>query len=99
MPEYIKLSDAQECIKDYLKQLITEGEENVEITEFNAEMQKRLAKVPATDVVEVAKKIKQIICDHCYPNFNKDGKPINVWNSTNGYKAIDNFVKEVVGEG
>ena len=49
-------------------------------------------------VKEVAEKVKQIICDHCYPNFNKDGKPINVWNATNGYKAIDNLVKEMVGE-
>ena len=65
MPEYIKLSDAQECIKDYLKQLITEGKENVEITEFNAEIQKRLAEVSAVDVVKefikrFEKKIKDV---------------------------------------
>lgn len=51
-----------------------------------------------TAVKEVAERIKQIICDHCYPDFNKDGKPINVWNATNGYKAIDNLVKERIGE-
>lgn len=54
--------------------------------------------IKAEAVKEVAEMIKQIICDHCYPDFNKDGKPINVWNATNGYKAIDNFVKERVGE-
>lgn len=97
MPEYIKLTDAQECIKDYLKQLITEGNEKVEITEFNAEIQKRLVKAPITDVVEVIKRIKQIVCDYCYPDFNKDGKPINVWEATNGYEAIDNFLKELAG--
>lgn len=44
-------------------------------------------------------RIKQIVCDHCHPDFNKDGKPINVWDAVNGYKAIDNFFKETVGEG
>lgn len=43
-------------------------------------------------------RIKQIVCDHCHPDFNKDGKPINVWDAVNGYKAIDNFFKEMVGE-
>ena len=65
MPEYVKLTDAQECIKDYLKQLITEGKENVEITEFNVEIQKRLAGIPAIDVVKefikrFEKKIKEV---------------------------------------
>ena len=82
----------------YLKELIDEGKDNVEITEFNVEIQKRLAQVPITDVVEVIKRIKQIVCDYCYPDFNKDGKPINVWNAINGYEAIDNFLKETVGE-
>lgn len=64
MPEYIKLSDAQECIKDYLKQLITEGKENVEITEFNAEIQKRLDEVPAMDgVKEFIKRFEKKIKD------------------------------------
>lgn len=42
-------------------------------------------------------RIKQIVCDHCHPDFNKDGKPINVWDAVNGYKAIDNFFKEMAG--
>lgn len=44
-------------------------------------------------------RIKQIVCDHCHSDFNKDGKPINVWDAVNGYKAIDNFLKETAGEG
>ena len=42
-------------------------------------------------------RIKQIVCDHCHPDFNKGGKPINVWDAVNGYKAIDNFFKEMAG--
>lgn len=50
-------------------------------------------------IKESIERIKQIVCDHCHPDFNKDGKPINVWDAVNGYKAIDNFFKETVGEG
>lgn len=49
-------------------------------------------------IKESIERIKQIVCDHCHPDFNKDGKPINVWDAVNGYKAIDNFFKETAGE-
>ena len=61
-------------------------------------LEKDVAEAKVEAYKEVAERIKQIICDHCYPDFNKDGKPINVWNATNGYKAIDNLVKERIGD-
>lgn len=41
----------------------------------------------------VSEAIKNIICEHTYPDFDKDGKPVNVWKAKEGYAAIDEFVK------
>lgn len=65
MLDCIKRTDAEKCIKDYLKELIDEGKDNVEITEFNAEIQKRLAQVTGVDMVkefikQFEKKIKDV---------------------------------------
>lgn len=38
-------------------------------------------------------KLKQAICDNTYPYFDKDGKPVNIWN-TDGFDKIDELLKE-----
>lgn len=45
-----------------------------------------------------AENIKFAICENTYPGFDKDGNPVNIWKSKTGYAAIDNLVKEMVGE-
>lgn len=49
-------------------------------------------------VRKTAERIKQAICDNTYPDFNKDGKPVNVWSAVNGYDAIDKIVEEMLNE-
>ena len=48
---------------------------------------------------KVAEQVNQIICENCYPDFNAKGKPVNVFNAVNGYKAIDNLFKKEMGCG
>lgn len=44
-------------------------------------------------VKEFAEKLKQAICDNTYPYFDKNGKPVNIWN-TDGFDNIDGILKE-----
>ena len=44
-------------------------------------------------VKEFAEKLKQAISDNTYPYFDKNGKPVNIWN-TDGYDKIDELLKE-----
>ena len=44
-------------------------------------------------VREFAEKLKQAICDNTYPYFDKNGKPVNIWN-TDGFDRIDELLKE-----
>ena len=47
----------------------------------------------AKAVKEFAEKLKQAICDNTYPYFDKNGKPVNIWN-TDGFDKIDELLKE-----
>ena len=51
MSKYTKISDVQKCIRDCMIKLIDEGKENVEITEFKPEIQKRLIEIPVSDLI------------------------------------------------
>ena len=42
---------------------------------------------------QFAEKVKQAICDNTYPYFDKNGKPVNIWN-TDGFDRIDELLKE-----
>lgn len=43
-------------------------------------------------VKEFAEKLKQAICDNTYPYFDKNGKPVNIWN-TDGFDKIDELLR------
>ena len=47
---------------------------------------------------ELSERLKQAICDNTYPDFNRDGKPINVWNAKTGYDLIDQITKGLLEE-
>lgn len=47
-------------------------------------------------VKKMQERLKQAICDNTYPDFNKAGKPINVWKATTGYDLIDEIAKEML---
>ena len=44
-------------------------------------------------VKEFAEKLKQAISDNTYPYFDKNGKPVNIFN-TDGFNKIDELLKE-----
>lgn len=44
--EYIKRSDVEALIKDFCKNIIEDGRDFVEVTEFNADIQKKLKGLP-----------------------------------------------------
>ena len=59
------------------------------------------AEIPAADVApraEVAKEIfeeiEKIILDNTYPDFDKAGKPCNVWKPHSGYDALAELKKK-----
>lgn len=52
---------------------------------------------PIADTVKkMQERLKQAICNNTYPDFNKDGKPINVWKATAGYDLIDQIANEIL---
>ena len=52
----------------------------------------RLDKCKEQSVKEFVNKLKQAICDNTYPYFDKNGKPVNIWN-TDGFDKIDELLK------
>ena len=57
------------------------------------EMPNKIKQAKIKSVKEFAEKLKQAICDNTYPYFDKNGKPVNIWN-TDGYDRIDELLKE-----
>lgn len=51
-----------------------------------------IERLKAETVKEFAEKVEQAICDNTYPYFDKDGKPVNIWN-TDGFDKIDELLK------
>ncbi len=47
---------------------------------------------------EVLDRVTDAIVQNTYPSFDKDGKPINVWKTASGYRAIDALRKEMESE-
>ena len=61
-------------------------------------MTKQKKKASRETAEKFAKKVAQAICDNTYPSFDKDGKPVNIWNAVTGYDRIDEIAKEITGE-
>lgn len=62
-----------------------------------ADIGKMYSEIRAEAYKEFAEQVNQIICENCYPDFDAKGKPVNVFNAVNGYKAIDNLFKKEMG--
>lgn len=54
------------------------------------------AQAKADTVRKMQERLKNAICDNTYPDFNRDGKPVNVWKATTGYDLIDQIAKEML---
>lgn len=59
---------------------------------------KALKTAKAEAYKEFAEKVSKLICNNTYPDFDKDGKAVNIWNAKDGYKQIDNLLKEMERE-
>ena len=57
-----------------------------------------VADTRADTVRKMQERVKQAICDNTYPDFDKNGKPVNIWKATTGYDAIDQIAKEMLEE-
>lgn len=53
-------------------------------------------RIKADTVRKMKERLAQAICDNTYPDFNKDGKPVNIWKATTGYDALDQITKEML---
>ena len=60
--DYIKREDVAKLVRTYCKDLVNRNKDSVEVTEFNADIQRKLAEIPATEVVEV---VRCEECKHC----------------------------------
>ena len=98
---YIDLVEFEQRIKKYVK---AETPEQKELVEWcKDECIRQAYCMPFTNDAMIAdtvrkmqERFKQAICDNTYPDFNKDGKPINVWKATTGYDLIDQIAKEML---
>ena len=82
-----------------LKEQIKVGDKIYEYTcnEFDNDLKivnEKLKAAKAEAYKECIEKVKTIICDNTYPDFDKNGKAVNIWKSK-AYKDIDNILKEM----
>ena len=54
--------------------------------------------IKADTVRKMQERLKQAICDNTYPDFNRDGKPVNIWKATTGYDLIDQIAEEMLND-
>lgn len=59
------------------------------------ELEEQLATAKSEAYKEVSERVIQTICENTHPDFNRNGKPVNVWNAKDGYRAIDDLLKEM----
>ena len=96
-----ELAKEQEaCVKCKLEQSWELFARDKEVDRLRAESKrfennmKSVLEIQKKNVVkEFAEKLKQAICDNTYPYFDKNGKPVNIWN-TDGFDRIDELLKE-----
>ena len=83
-------SKAFERLKSQQREIDRLKEEN---ERFENNMKSVLEIEKKQAVKEFAGNLKQAICDNTYPYFDKNGKPVNIWN-TDGFDRIDELLKE-----
>ena len=44
------------------------------------------------------KRAEKAICDNTYPDFNKNGKPVNVWKAWEGFNALEEIKNQLLEE-
>ena len=91
-----KLVEAGFDTVDYAIDKIRALEKEIELMRANRTEYFNRAQVSAIRLF--AEKLKQAICDHTYPDFDKAGKPVNVWKATTGYDVIDELETELIKE-
>lgn len=78
-------------IEDYLfEKYCVEGEDK----ELCNLMEEHNKEIRNKAIEEFAEKVKNSICEHTYPYFDKDGKPVSIWNA-DGYREIDKIMCEI----
>lgn len=89
-------SQADEVIKTQ-NELIEKLEAENEILVKNADsaFQDGLNENKALFVKEIRSEIEEVICQNTYPGFSQDGKPVNIWNAKNGYKAVEEVIERM----
>lgn len=68
------------------------------LVEHLKKARRQLKTAKSEAVKEFAEQVQQTICENTHPDFNREGKPVNVWNAKDGYRAIDDLLKKW-GEG
>ena len=100
------MNDYESCVNlnkntsTLIEELVKESEalEKViaDLTEENETLNIRCQTVRVDTVRKMLKMVEQAICDNTYPDFNKKGKPINVWKATTGFEMIDKIAKDML---
>ena len=87
--------EQEACVECELEQSWELFARDKEIDRLRAEIERLTEEHNRHKVVvkDFAEKLKQVICDNTYPYFNKNGKPVNIWN-TDGFDKIDELLKE-----
>ena len=99
-----------DCLETLMKNALslikelTEENERLKASKYMAYPDGRLELIPSIESVKadtvrkMQERVKQAICDNTYPDFDKNGKPVNVWQAISGYDLIDQIAKEMLKE-
>ena len=86
---------AESCIEEVFKdaiELIKKQREEIE------RWQKELILKNNTLIIvkSLVNQLPQAICDNTSPDFNKDGKAVNVWKAKSGYDDVFALIKQIM---
>ena len=79
-----------------LKQEISEKDNKIKLLEETIECIKFNVNFTRKETAEkFAEMVSQVIVENTYPYFDKDGKPVNIWNAVLGFDKIDEIAKKI----
>lgn len=98
MSKYIDKRRLEQKLKDfcesYRKNFDNTNMYDIGYEDCFSALQDLVADTCEVDLTAIVNDLEKVICENTYPDFDKNGKPVIIWN-TDGYKRLEDHIKTI----